>query len=282
MTTLSTTSSPPRSLLDAVRAGVRVVDLGRRLTVGMPQSPNHPPYWHALPRRHGDMVRVDGGSAANDMISMGTHVGTHVDALAHVSQDGRLYGGLDVADALEGGRYAQLGAHTIEPMVRPGVLLDVPAALGVGRLDAGYEITVADLELTLERQGSTIAPGDVVLVRSGWGQHFDSGADQLFMGQSSGVPGVGAAGAQWLVDRGVHATGADTIAYECLPPGAGHATLPAHRVLLVENGVYIIETMALEELAAEGLHEFVFVLSPLPLFGATGSPVRPLAVVAGE
>ncbi|WP_370614801.1 cyclase family protein [Mumia sp. Pv 4-285] len=282
MTTVPPTTAAPSPLLDAVRAGVRVVDLGRPLTVGMPQSPNHPAYWHSLPRRHGDTVRVDGGSAANDMITMGTHVGTHIDALAHVSHDGKLYGGLDVADALEGGRYARLGAHTIAPMVRPGVLLDVPSALGVGRLDPGYEITVADLELTVARQGSKIGDGDVVLVRSGWGQHFDDGAKELYVGHDSGVPGIGAAGAQWLADRGVHATGADTIAFECLPPGAGHATLPAHRVLLVENGIYIIEAMDLEELAVAGIHAFVFVLSPLPFFGATGSPVRPLAVVAGE
>ncbi|KAA1420513.1 cyclase family protein [Mumia zhuanghuii] len=280
MTTSPSTTTA--SLLDAVRAGVRVVDLGRPLTVGMPQSPNHPAYWHSLPRRHGDMVRVDGGSAANDMISMGTHVGTHIDALAHVSHDGKLYGGLDVADALEGGRYARLGAHTIEPMVRPGVILDVPSALGVSRLDPGYEITVADLELTASRQGSEIGAGDVVLVRSGWGQHFDEGAKADYVGHDSGVPGIGAAGAQWLADRGIHATGADTIAFECLPPGAGHATLPAHRVLLVENGIYIVEAMDLEQLAATGIHSFVFVLSPLPFFGATGSPVRPLAVIGGE
>src|SRR4051794_23175915 len=91
-------------LLAAVSAGLQVHDLGRLLTVGMPQSPNHPAYWHSLPRRHGDMVRSDGGSAANDMISMGTHVGTHIDALAHVSQDGKLHGGLDADEALEGGR----------------------------------------------------------------------------------------------------------------------------------------------------------------------------------
>ncbi len=76
----------------------------------------------------------------------------------------------------------------------------------------------------------------------------------------------------------MHAAGADTIAFERLAPGAGHATLPAHRVLLVEAGIYIIETLDLEEIAAERVHEFTFVLSPLPLFGATGSPVRPLAV----
>jgi kynurenine formamidase len=273
------TSSATTTLLEAVRAGVRVVDLGRPLTVGMPQSPNHPAYWHALPRRHGDMVRADGGSAANDIISMGTHVGTHVDALSHVSQDGLLYGGIGADEAVQGGRFVQLGAHTIEPMLRRGVLLDVPGTLGVPRLEPGQEITVADLEATVERQRTVIEPGDVVLVRSGWGQHFDNGDKQLFMGQESGVPGVSEAGATWLADHDIHAAGADTIAFERLAPGAGHGLLPAHRVLLVERGVYIIETMNLEELARDGIHEFLFILSPLPLFGATGSPARPLAVV---
>jgi len=268
-----------RTLLDAVSSGLRVVDLGRMLTVGMPQSPNHPAYWHAHPRRHGDMVRGDGGSAANDIITMGTHVGTHVDALSHVSQDGKVYGGLDATEALQGGRYVELGAHTIEPMVRCGVLLDVPGTLGVERLDAGQEITVADLEATVERQGVTINAGDVVLVRSGWGQHFDSGDGDTFRGLSTGVPGVSEAGATWLAGHDVHAVGADTIAFEMLAPGAGHGLLPAHRVLLVERGIYIVETMDLEELARDAIHEFLFILSPLAFFGATGSPVRPLAVV---
>ncbi len=272
-------SETTAALLQAAHAGLVIHDLGRPLTVGMPQSPNHPAYWHALPRRHGDMVRVDGGSAANDIITMGTHVGTHIDALAHVSQDGLLYGGLDAAEALEGGRYLKLGAHTIEPMVRRGLLLDVPATRGVERLEAGEEISVADLEATVARQGVEIRPGDVVLVRSGWGQHFDAGRNDEFRGLSDGVPGVSEAGATWLAGHRIHATGADTIAYERLAPGAGHGLLPAHRVLLVEHGIYIIETMDLEGLAAAGVHEFLFVLSPLKLVGATGSPVRPLALV---
>lgn len=281
-----TTASPPTParapdpLLSTVRAGVRVYDLGRRLTVGMPQSPNHPAYWHSLPRRHGDRVRDDGGSAANDMITMGTHVGTHIDALAHVSQDGQLYGGIRAEAALKEGRYVDLGAHTIDPMVRRGVLLDLPALKGVTVLDPGYEITVADLESAVERQATDIGAGDVVLIRSGWGQHFDSGDNDLFMGQTSGVPGVSAAGANWLAGKQIHAAGADTIAFERLAPGAGHALLPAHRVLLVEHGIYIIETMDLEQLAREAVYEFVFILSSLPLFGATGSPVRPLAVIS--
>ena len=277
---MGTTARTADRLLDAVQAGVTIYDLGRRLTAGMPQSPNHPAFGLTLPRRHGDMVRADGGSAANDLLVMGTHVGTHVDALAHVSQDGRLHGGADAAAAQVGGRFDELGVHTVAPMVRRGVLLDVPATLGLEGCEAGYEITPADLDATVSRQGTPVGAGDVVLIRSGWGRLFDHEDRNRYIGKDSGVPGIGADGANWLAQRGVHAAGADTIAFECLPPGKGHSTLPAHRILLVEHGIYLIETMALEELARDGVHEFTFVMAPLPLYGATGSPVRPLAVIS--
>lgn len=268
-------------VLCGVLAGVDIYDLGRLYQVGMPQSPNHPPYWHTLPRRHGDAIRSDGGSAANDMITFGTHVGTHIDALAHVSQDGRLADGTDAIEAGRGGRYVDLGVHTVDPMVRRGVLLDVPAAINGGdHLAAGYEITPGDLEATASTQGTTVGPGDVVLIRSGWGRHFDHPDRTVYVGHDSGVPGVSAAGATWLAERGVHAVGADTIAFECLRPGQGHAALPAHRILLVESKIYIIEALALEELAHAAVHEFTFIASPLQFYGATGSPVRPLAVVS--
>jgi len=264
-------------LLDAVLAGVRTFDLGRPLFVGMPQSPNHPAFWHTLPRRHGDVVRADGGSAANDLLSMGTHVGTHIDALAHVSQDGLLHGGRDAAEAGVGGRFLEHGVHTIAPMVCRGVMLDIPALHGSDGCEPGYEITVEDLDAAVQRQQTAPQPGDVVLVRSGWGRLFSQGAP--YQGRDTGIPGVGLAGARWLADTGVCAAGADTIAFERLAPGAGHSALPAHRVLLVEAGIPIVETLDLEPLAAAGVYEFVFVLIPLNLVGATGSPVRPLALV---
>ncbi|SDJ65759.1 Kynurenine formamidase [Nonomuraea jiangxiensis] len=279
-TTAHTSAGDP--LLAAVRAGVTIYDLGRRLYAGMPQSPNHPAYTHTLPRRHGDRTRSDGGSAANDLILMGTHVGTHIDALAHVSQDGKLFGGADAAGACVGGLYPEHGVHTIVPMVCRGVLLDVPGALGLESCAPGYEITPADLDATVKHQGVEPAPGDVVLIRSGWGRHFADPDREVYIGAESGVPGVSEAGARWLAERGARAAGADTIAFERLAPGQGHSVLPAHRVLLVESGIYLIETMELDELARDGVHEFTFVLAPLPLFGATGSPVRPLALVSAH
>lgn len=259
-------------------AEATVYDLGRPLFIGMPQSPNHPPYYHTLPRRHGDMVRPDGSSAANDMISMGTHVGTHIDALAHVSCQGKLHGDLDAHAAGRGGRFMELGVHTIEPMVRRGVLLDIPRLLG-GLCEPGYEITVADLEAACGNQQLTVEPGDVVLIRSGWGTRFERGA-QAYLGHDTGVPGISAAGAQWLWDKRVHAAGADTVAFERLAAGGGHSLLPAHNILLVQAGIYLIEALDLEGLAADRVDEFIFLLSPLKLVGATGSPVRPLALVA--
>lgn len=267
------------ALLAVVQRGLRIFDLGRPMFGGMPQSPNHPAFSHTLPRRHGDVVRADGGSAANDLLVTGTHVGTHIDALAHVSHDGLLHGGADARTAGLGGRFLDHGVHTIAPMIKRGVLLDVPAALGVDECPPGYEITPDDLAACARHQQAEPGLGDVALVRSGWGRHFDEGAES-YLGHESGVPGVGQAAARWLAQRGVLAAGADTIAFERLAPGNGHALLPAHRVLLVEHGIYIIEALALEELAAASVWEFTFVLAPLRLVGATGSPVRPLAVVA--
>lgn len=272
------TAAPLISPVTRPDQAVRIYDLARPMVPGMPQSPNHPAYTHALVRRHGDGVRPDGSSAANDVLITGTHVGTHVDALCHVSHRGKLHGGVEAAAALSGGRFRSHGVDQIPPMFCRGVLLDVPAALGLaGGCEPGYEITPADLAAAVRRQGTAPAPGDVVLVRSGWGRHWDD--PERYLGHASGVPGVSEAGALWLAGQRVRAAGADTIAFERLAPGAGHTHLPAHRVLLVEHGIYLIETMVLDELAAAGVHEFLFVAAPLPLVGATGSPVRPLAVV---
>jgi kynurenine formamidase len=204
--------------------GIMVYDLGRPLFVGMAQSPNHPQFRLALQRRHGDMVRADGSSAANEVIITGGHVGTHIDALSHVSFEGRLHGGVDAREAQVGGRFSELGVESIEPMVCRGILLDIPHALGLENCPAGYEISPTDLDRAVELTGSAPRAGDVILVRSGWGRHFDD--PETFIGSDGGVPGVGEAGARWLSAHRPRAVGADTIAFECLAPGAGHSACP--------------------------------------------------------
>ncbi len=258
-------------------AGARVFDLGQRLEPSTPTSPNHPPFWMALVRRHGDAVRADGGSGANELFTMGGHTGTHIDALCHVSYGGKLHGGLDAAEASRGGRFQQLGVDTIEPMLCRGVLLDIPATLGVEQLAPAQRVTAANLERTCAAESVEVRAGDAVLVRTGWpvGRYHDNSA---YAGWATGVPGPDESAARWLAERRVRVTGADTIAYEWLDAGAGHSRLPVHTILLIENGIHIVEVMALEDLARARVYEFLFVLVPLKLVGATGSPVRPLAV----
>jgi len=277
MTIPSTATTATTVLLGAVASGLRVVELGHPLYTGMPSSPNHPGFRMTLARRHGDSVRPDGGSASNEVIITGGHVGTHVDALAHVSHKGLLYGGVDAEQAQRGGRHTVHGAETIPPMVSRGVLLDVAGVHGVDTLEGGYGVTAEDLAAAAERAGAEPAQGDVALVRTGWARLF--GDAEAYLGHDSGVPGVTEDGARWLAERGVVATGSDTTAYERIPPGAGHRLLPVHRILLVERGIHIVEHLALEDAAAEGLTEFLAVFAPLRVVGGTGAPVRPLAVV---
>lgn len=268
------------SILSAVSSGVKVYDLGRPIFNGMPQSPRHPRYWHAHPRRHGDAIRADGVSAADDLITTGTHVGTHIDALSHIAHEGKLSNGHDAEDGRPGGGFEQLGVHTIVPMICRGILLDIPSAMGVDACEPNLEITPADLEAAVQRQGIDLEAGDVLLIRTGWGRRFDDG--EAFIGKDTGTPGVGEAGAMWIAEHRVRATGADTIAYEHVEAGKGTAVLPAHRVLIVRHSIYIIEALDLEALSRDSIYEFVFIVAPLKLVGATGSPVRPLAVIDNQ
>jgi kynurenine formamidase len=259
-------------------AGHRIVDLAHPLDAGIPVSPNHPGFKMALQRRHGDHVRADGSSAANEMLLLGCHTSTHVDALCHVSHRGKLFGDVEAAGAQSGGKFKAHGAETIPITVARGVLLDIARLRGVVTMAAGEAITAADLASAARAQHVEVRAGDVVLIGTGWAHHW--GSPGAFLGLTDGAPGPDESAAQWLAERGVRMTGAETTAYECIPPGRGHALLPVHRLLLVEHGIHVIEMLNLTELAAGSYWEFGFVLSPLKLVGATGSPVRPFALVS--
>jgi kynurenine formamidase len=154
------------------------------------------------------------------------------------------------------------------------VLLDVAAALGVDCLETGYLVTDVDLDLTVKVQGTTVGEGDCVLVRTGNGQRYDDPESYL------AGPGVARSGAEWLRARRPYLCGADNVAFDQPDnPDPDLGSLPCHVVLIYEAGIYIVENLRLEELAAAGHHEFLFVCLPLQLQGVTGSPVRPVALV---
>jgi len=252
----------------------RVFDLEQPRYYGAPTFPAHTPGFHyTLHRRH--EPGLESRTSASGLIVAAEHSGTHIDALCHQAENLELYGGVQVDTALQTpAGFTALGAETIPPLVARGVLLDVAATTGVERLAARQLVGAGELAAAAESIEGGLLPGDVILIRTGNGGVWDD-PDEYLQG-----PGVGADGARWLAERSPLAVGADNVAFDVV----GHVdselgvTLPSHVLLLVRNGTYIIENLALEELAAEGVHEFVFLCVPLKMRGVTGSPVRPLAL----
>lgn len=248
----------------------RVFDLGQPYFTGMPHHPVHPPFLFSLVKQHGEYFGPMGNSSASDAIALGSHVGTHIDALCHFSCGGKLHGGVAPKQSYAGGQ-ASYSIDTVPPIVRRGVLLDI-AGLNGGVLPANFEITPALLDEAARAQGVEIRRGDVVLLRTGWAAYFREPGK--FISEVRG-PGPAIEGARWLSGRGIFAAGSDTVAFEKVPD----ASMPVHVHLLVESGVHIIECLNLEELASARLWEFAFIGAPMKIEGATGAPLRPLAVV---
>ncbi len=253
-------------------ATLRRFDLAQHCHAGMPHYPTHPPYARSLTKLHGDFVLENGASSAADAISLGTHTGTHIDALCHFSCGGRLHGGGEVAgqqDWTDG--IAQHGAETMPLFLQRGVLLDVAGLWDDSPLEESAGIDSALLERAESAAGVRLDQGDIALVRTGWGRYWSD--PRRFVNELR-LPGVTLDGARWLSQRGVAAVGSDTLAFERLPS----PLMEVHVHLLVEAGVHILECLALEALSAARIREFVFVASPLKLDGATGSPLRPYAL----
>jgi len=213
-------------------------------------------------------------------------VGTQFDGLGHIGgevryADGSLhrvfYNGFTTAEMNAGTGLRQLGIEHVKPIITRGVLVDLPTFKGVARLAGGYEVTLADVRGALARQDiaeSSIRPGDAVLFRYGWAQLWRAPAEY----NAAALPGIGLEVANWLVERKITVTGSDTSVTEVTPSPMAGAAIPVHQELMMKNGIFNIENMTFEELAAERGYEFLFVATPIRFEGATGSPLRPLAI----
>ena len=268
-----TGDSPDELIARLQRA--RVFDLSQTVHPEMPQLPGLPRLSLSLVRRHGDSRRGEGYSSAQDLLVTLSHAGTHIDAIGHVSVDGRLHGDLPAGEVQTGVRgLNRLGIDAVDPIVRRGVLLDVAGLLGVPALEPAFGIGGELLERCRAAAGVELRPGDVVLVRTGWGRFWDE--PDRYVSRQDGLPGVDADGAAWLADRRPFATGADCLMYERFDPADNR--LQVHSRLIQGAGIHLIENMNLESLAASGVVEFAFVALPLRVIGATGSQIRPIAL----
>lgn len=261
----------PAVISSLVRTG-KVYDLGMEYYVGMPHHPNHPPFAFTLTKLHGEVVYEGGVSASNCMFTTGGHTGTHLDALGHISLNGRVHGVGDMEDWQDYTGLKRGGIDQVPPVVRRGVLLDVAGLEGTECLEPSYEIGSGALREAARRQGVEIRKGDAVLIRTGWIRHFPD--PKKYISHHEGCPGLVEDGARWLVEEGAALVGGDTVALEKTPS----ANLPVHVFLIFRNGIHIMEVLYLEDLARDRTYEFLFIACPLKIRGGTGSPIRPIAI----
>jgi kynurenine formamidase len=266
------------ALSDALRSA-KVYDLEQPRFFGMPIFPSHKPgYFYALHRRHRDTYKPEThgprtGSAG--MLTMMEHTGTHIDALCHQAFEFTMFGGVKVEAAESAAGYTKLGVETIPPLLARGVLLDIAGFRKVARLPPRAAISADELKACAAVEGVTLQKGDVLLIRTGFDTIWNDEAAYL------SAAGVAKSGTLWAAEAGVVAVGADNMSFDApdeRDPETG-ATLFAHSYLLPKKGVYIMENLYLEKLAAEKVYTFGFVGIPLKFNGATGSPLRPLALV---
>jgi len=284
-------SVPLSKVLDAtrlVRQG-RIYSLARERFRGMPLFPGHPNF-EVLGYRTPQGLRAAGEEPwgpenearlgyMSELVLASTHSGAHIDAHAHmtVGEDDRWHGGSALTDLGDFGPLVG-DASEFEPIWTRGVLFDVPRHRGVEFLGKGEPVTAAELEAICCSQGvEEPAEGDVALVRTGYMSHWP---DEHRMAEHRG-PGPDISAARWLAERRVVATGSDTETYEVQPapdPGTPRNPQPVHTHLLIELGIYLMESLDLEGLAADEVYEFLFVALPLKIRGATGSMLDPVAV----
>jgi kynurenine formamidase len=239
-------------------------------------APNQTPFlmsifgsWRDTIKRRRKMGATNDAGTNLERIEMTAHVGTHIDALGHFSNGEMLYNGNVAADVVTDWGLDRLGIEHAPPMITRSVLFDV--GLGV----PGQTVTPDDLKRAADAAGFTVESGDIALIRTGWGRHF--GVDNARY--LEGEPGIDVPAAKWLIDQGIVAIGADNMAVEVLPNPNKSLMMPVHQFALAECGVYLIENLALEELAAERIYAACFILLATKIRGATGAPVRPIVMV---
>ncbi len=264
-----------RTAASLIREG-RAISLAVALSARTLVSKGRPPLGHYMIRDGGDYAagaRAPGGFRfADDAVMMSCHGGTHIDALCHVWSDEQLYNGFDQSSLRSSGA-TRCGVDKLPPVLCRGILLDAVRLTG-GPLADGEAIGRAMVEALLAAAGTTIESGDAVLIRTGWVGRHDGASEADFDRE----PGIDVAAAEFLAASGVALVGADNFAIEQMPFPPGEV-FPVHRLLLRDYGIPLIETMALDRLAAADRPVFAFVAAPLPIVGGSGSPLTPMAIL---
>jgi kynurenine formamidase len=248
----------------------------RKFVLHIPGSPTGGPFGANGVIYHDEHVATEIGQVGTQFDGLG-HIGVAINGPADKSQM-RYYNGVTQLEIEGSTGLKKLGIERLHPIAARGILIDIAGAKGVVNLEAGYEITMADVREALARQGLAdfkFLPGDGVFFRTGWGVHWIKDNAKF----NAGEPGIGMEVALWLSDTvqaGV--VGSDTWATEVVPNKDSACVFCVHQHLLTRHGIVNQENMDLDALAADRAWRFLYLYSPVPIVGATGSIGAPLAI----
>ena len=200
-------------------------------------------------------------------------IGTQFDAFAHQMLGDSFYNCFKLGDIGTRTGFRKLGVEHVGGLMTRGVLIDVAGLKGVDMLPTSYSITPEDLQQALAKANQKLQPGDAILIRTGWSKLMGKENERY----GSLNPGVGIAAGLWLVAREPMLIAVDNCCVEVRPSERPHS-LPVHAMMLIQHGIYLLENLQLEALAAARAYEFAFIVQPLKIKGATGSAIAPIAV----
>ena len=261
--------------LATVQSGT-TVSLAVRLEAGKgPIAGRRTPLQHFMVRDGGDYatgLAEKGFGFADDCLVLSTHGNTHLDALAHVWQDRRMWNGHS-ADLVTSRGARRCGIDRTGPIVTRGIVVDFAGPDGPSQ-DDGHVIALEELRGAVEATGCRPEQGDALLIRSGWLARWRTGAASELR-----WAGLHPDCAAWIDEQGFVLVGADNIAVEAGPSPDPADAAPLHVELIRNRGIHLMELVDLEELVRTRRAEFLLVVAPLPLVGGVGSPVNPVAVL---
>jgi kynurenine formamidase len=260
---------------ERIRAAAALIREGRHYALGMPVGADAPlwPLRHKTWKvtAHRERARY---ASADDVLMLHSHSSTHMDALAHVWYEGRLFNGHDARESIGSDGASRNSIDRVRLIAGRAVLFDIALLNGVEHLAKGEAITAADLDRCAARSAIEPGPGDILLVRTGW-IRLHARDRSLF---DAGEPGLDTSTIDWLHRRDVLAVGADNHGVEVMasiPPD----DIPFHRRAIRDLGLYLLENLWLEDLSRDGVRECFLVVAPLPIARGVGSPIQPIAFV---
>lgn len=279
----------PLKVMDAVKLikNGKIYELGRPYEAGIPLfgqrtysltipgAPTGGPFPGTNLIYHDEFIVGELGQVGTQFDGLG-HVGVQLYNRPGYQSEMRFYNGFTETEIASSYGLKKLGVEKIKPIFTRGTLIDVAGFKGK-LLDAGTEITMADVRGALSRQGMSegeIQKGDAVLINTGWGSLWMVDNKRY----NSGAPGIGMEVATWLSDKQVTLVGSDTWPVEVAPSVNPNIIFPVHPHLLARHGILIHENLNLAELAKEQTYQFAYIFVRVPFKGGTGSPGSPIAV----